>query len=101
MTKFNVIFHREAVADINDSFEWGVGFWGREHAIKWARKLYAICRERLSKFPQSCPVAPETEDVGTEIRQLVIDRYRVLFMIENNTVEIIHVRGPYTEYRAD
>jgi plasmid stabilization system protein ParE len=95
MKKFNVVFHRDAIADINDSFEWGVEFWGKEKAIKWARKLYAACRERLSIFPESCPVAPETEDIEIEIRQLVIDRYRVLFIIENNTVEIIHVRGPY------
>ncbi len=95
MKKFKVVFHRQAITDIDTSFEWGIEVWGKEQAVKWARNFYDACRERLSQFPESCSIAPESKDVGMTIRQLLIDRYRVLFVIEESTVEIIYVRGPY------
>ncbi len=101
MKKFKVIFHHDAVSDINASFDWGVEVWGKEQTVKWAKEFYSICRKRLSQFPATCPVAPESAEFDTTIRQLLIGRYRVLFIIEENTVEIIYVRGPYIESDAD
>lgn len=87
--KYKIIFHNQAIADIEASFDWGVRFWGKTQAQKWSRNFYTTCRKRLSHFPASCPKAPESEGPEVVIRQLVIDRYRALFVVEGDTVEIL------------
>jgi plasmid stabilization system protein ParE len=93
--KHKIIFHSQAVLDVKTSFDWGVRVWGKNQANKWANQFYKTCKKRLSVFPESCPIAPESQDLGLTIRQLVIDRYRVLFIVEKDTVEILYVRGAY------
>lgn len=50
----------------------------------------------LHLFPKRCPIAPEAQAiVGREIRQLFVGKrrqYRVLFVVEEDVVAIIHVR---------
>ena len=69
--------------------------WGKKQAEKWARQFYKTCKKRLSQFPEACPIAPESNELDITIRQLVIDRYRALFVVEGDTVEILYVRGAY------
>ncbi len=93
--KHKIIFHSQALLDIEASYHWGVRVWGKKQATKWANQFYKTCKKRLLQFPESCPIAPESEAVGFTIHQLVIDRYRALFVIEDDTVEILYVRGAY------
>ncbi len=93
--KYQVIFHSQAEQDIRISFDWGVRNWGKVEAEQWLRQIYRVCKKRLTQFPDSCPIAPESEEIGVIIRQLVIDRYRVLFTIQEKTVIILYVRGAY------
>lgn len=95
MKRYTVIFHPEAEKDIRVSLEWGVRMWGKRQAQQWVRRLYGAIKKRLGQFPESCPLAPEGEDVGVSIRQFVIDRYRVLFTVHGNTVIVLYVRGGY------
>src|SRR5947208_1147006 len=53
---------------------------------------------RLTSQPLSCSLAPESEDLGSAVRQLIVQRYRVLFIVEKKTVTILHVRGPYGDF---
>lgn len=99
--KYKVIFHTQAILDIEDSFEWGVRNWGKIQAEKWSRRFYTICKKRLSQFPEACPIAPESKELDISIRQLVIDRYRALFVVEGDTVEILYVRGAYSGFDDD
>lgn len=92
---YKVIFHAKAISDIETSFEWGVRNWGSKQAGRWSRRFYKTCQKRLSKFPEACPLAPECAELGITVRQLIIDRYRALFIVEGNTVEILYVRGAY------
>lgn len=48
--------------------------------------------ESLDQLAERCPVAPESEHVGKEIRHLVVGSYRVLYVIETNAVHVLHVR---------
>ena len=49
--------------------------------------------DTLSSMPHRCPVAPEKEIVGQEIRYLLYSkRYRILFGIEGDAVVIYHIR---------
>ena len=79
------------------SYEWGCRVWGITGANKWLRDFRRTIFRRLDTLPMSCALAPESEDLDTEVRQLIIDRYRVLFMISGKKVTILYVRGPYVE----
>jgi plasmid stabilization system protein ParE len=95
MKRYKVAFLPSAQHDLRLSFEWGASMWGKTQAKKWLRELSATCKKRLTQFPEACPIAPESEDLGRELRQLVIDRYRVIFVVVNDVVTILYVRGSY------
>lgn len=95
MKKYSVIFHPDAETDIISSFEWGRRVWGDNQAKAWAQALQRTIKLRLTSVPLSCPLAPESDDLGLTVRQLIVQRYRVLFIVEKKAVTILHVRGPY------
>jgi plasmid stabilization system protein ParE len=96
MKSYKVEFLPTAQQDLRLSFEWGTTVWGKTQAKKWLREFYAACKKRLQQFPESCPIAPESEDLGRELRQFVIGRYRVIFIVKGDTVTILYVRGAYS-----
>jgi plasmid stabilization system protein ParE len=58
----------------------------------------------LQKFPNRCTIAPEAKAVGREIRQLWIGKkrkYRVLFVVEEDIVAIVHVRDSRQSYLGE
>lgn len=95
--KCRVSFNHEAIGDIEGSYEWGVKNWGEEQAIRWVQDLYDSVYSRLSILPLGCPIAPESASSDFEIRQLLLNRYRVLFTIQEDEVRVIHLRGPFHE----
>ena len=95
MEKYKVILHSDAESDIDSSFKWGCRAWGEENAKLWVRKLRRTIRKQLTSLPLACPLAPESEQLGVFIRQLIVGRYRVLFTVTGRTVTILYVRGPY------
>ena len=95
MRKYKVILHPDAETDIGSSYQWGCQFWGKERAAAWVRELRGTIKSRLTTMPLSCSIAPESADLDAELRQLIVQRYRVLFILEKRTVTILHVRGPY------
>jgi plasmid stabilization system protein ParE len=98
MKEFKVIFANSAEADIYKSFEWGRQEWGDELAVKWAIELKTSVNKILKNFPLSQPIAPESEDLLFEVRQILVGRYRVLYRIEMEIVSILHVRGSFVNY---
>ncbi len=97
MKKYKVIFSQSAENNIYESYEWGCQEWGEEFAIKWAIELKNSVEKILKLFPYSQPIAPESYDVLFEIRQMLVGRYRVLFRIDELTVEILHVKGSFNQ----
>jgi plasmid stabilization system protein ParE len=95
MKRFKVVISPSAEADIIDSFLWGSSNWGVDAALEWAQRLRNEIRHRLRSMPLGYPIAPESADLGIELRQLIIGRYRVLFYMNGNEVRITHVRGSY------
>jgi len=95
MKRYSVSFVPDALNDIQDSFEWGLEFWGKDAADKWLVELHEAVFQRLSHFPRSCGVAPESEDGDGDIRQLNFLRYRIVFEIRGNQVIVLRVAGPY------
>ncbi|MBV9240498.1 MAG: type II toxin-antitoxin system RelE/ParE family toxin [Acidobacteria bacterium] len=48
--------------------------------------------ETLRAGPTRCALAPETDSLDSEIRQLLYGRYRILFTISKEMVVILRVR---------
>lgn len=88
--KYKVLLTAQAEAEIEEAY-----LWIREdspvHAAAWRRGLLAGV-QTVKAFPQRCAVAPESAAFAHEIRQLIYGVYRILFMIQKNTVQVLHVR---------
>ena len=95
MKRFRIEFTDEAKADISASYEWGKREWGHARALRWYRALRSAVRNLLSLFPFGNPIAPESEEFDVEIRQLIFQRYRILYEIKGKTVRILHLKGPF------
>ena len=90
--RFVVRVTRRAASNLREIAEWLDADGGPKVAERW---LDSIGRELsgLSEYPARQPLAPEDEEVrGPEIRQLVLGNYRVLFIIQQTAVFVIHVR---------
>jgi len=62
-----------------------------QNALNWyLRMITAI--EKLDLLAERCPLAPEDRDLNLGIRHLVIGDYRALYIINDEVVEILHVR---------
>lgn len=60
-----------------------------ETAERWVENLFAAA-ERLEQFPESGRVVPE---VGRpDIREIIHDRYRIIYKIKPERVEVLTVR---------
>jgi plasmid stabilization system protein ParE len=99
MKKHSVIFHPDAETDVSSSYHWGRRVWGDKQAKAWVQELQHAIKLRLTSLPLSCPLAPESDDLGIQVRQLIVQRYRVLFIVKKKTVTILHIRGPYAASR--
>lgn len=93
--KYRVTFNREALGDIERSYEWGRRHWGEELTARWLDELFSTVDSRLASFPLGCPLAPESVESMYEIRQLIFDRYRILYTVRADEVLVIHLRGPH------
>jgi plasmid stabilization system protein ParE len=96
MSRYNVEFSEIAESELVESILWGIDFWGEEAAFRWVREFKRKAQNQLARFPLAQPFAPESELVDGEVRQLIIGRYRILFEIVDKTVNILHIKGPFS-----
>lgn len=97
MKKYKIKLETSVLQDIEQSYVWGCKQWGVEQAQKWYRSAKETIRN-LAVFPERLPIAPEAKDTTEfqeEIRQMVFQRYRILFTVKGNTVHVLHLRGAY------
>ena len=59
-------------------------------------KIDELIARRLSESPAACPLAPESKDLPLEVRQLIIQRYRILFNVGDLEVYILRIMGPFS-----
>ena len=99
MKRFRVVVTPFAEANVREAHEWLAG----ENPAYAARWLAGV-REKilgLERFPDSHPVAPESDAFDCEIRQLLYGRgtsWRIFFTIEGSTVQVLHVRHGSRDY---
>jgi plasmid stabilization system protein ParE len=95
MKRYAVVFEESAQTDVRESYDWGCRAWGQQEAKQWVRQLRTIVSQQLAIVPKGFSLAPEDDEFSEEIRQMVVDRYRVLFTIRGRKVHVLHVRGGY------
>jgi plasmid stabilization system protein ParE len=92
---FQLRLTRKAALDIAEKYTWMVEHISAAAANRWRDELVTAIR-LLETSARSCAEAPESEWMRTEIRQLISGRrksvYRILFRIQNETVEVLRVR---------
>ena len=87
---YQVITEPQAEAGIHEAFRW-IAEDSPTNAFRWEQGLEAAV-DSLETFPERCPLAPESEAFGYEIRQLLFGSYRILFTIRGPAVHVLHVR---------
>ncbi len=82
---YRVRFSQTAVADADAIYEWMKTHYSEKTATKWYNGLVDAV-QTLKEFPNSFPYAPEREETGMELRQLLYGKrsavYRVIFAVE-------------------
>ena len=91
---FQVNFRPQALADIEGAVTW-LARTNPEAAARWRTGLFRIV-ENLETNPNRYAEAEESVDLGSGLRELLYGRrrniYRILFTIEEQTVNILRVR---------
>lgn len=62
-----------------------------ENAVNWYLRLVEAI-ENLDVMAERCPIAPEDTDLHLGIRHLIIGNYRVLYLINDHRVDVLHIR---------
>jgi plasmid stabilization system protein ParE len=87
---FTVVVEKEAEEDLKAVANWLAQYSGNKAVLWYFDATEAI--ESLGNFPARCPLAPESRKFGVEIRHLIFDKYRILFIIDDETVYVLRVR---------
>jgi plasmid stabilization system protein ParE len=92
---FRVEISAEAESDADGILEWLISQHAGETGIRWFLALDDAIAS-LATFPKRCPLAPESVCFPFEVRQLLYGHkphvYRILFSIEGQTVNVLHIR---------
>ncbi|MDP8982015.1 MAG: type II toxin-antitoxin system RelE/ParE family toxin [Acidobacteriota bacterium] len=92
---FRVETTAEAEHDGDAILEWLLSQHAGDSGIRWFVALEEAIAS-LATFPKRCPIAPESSEFPFEVRHLLYGRkphvYRILFTIEHDTVDILHIR---------
>ena len=83
-----------ALADIDEALTW-LSQQSSQAAARWHASLLEKV-QTLEEYPERCPLAAEAEVLRVELRQLLFGKrrrvYRILFTIEANVVNVLHIR---------
>lgn len=60
-------------------------------ATAWKLRLSEAI-ESLERFPTRHPLAPEAEEALVPVRQFIVGSHRILYIVEQDTVQILTVR---------
>ena len=90
MKTYQINIRPTAELDIRNRYE-QIYSESPENANHWYKDLISAIRS-LEHLALRCPIAEEDTEFGLGIRQLVVGRYRIIYLTTENSVEILHVR---------
>ncbi len=100
---YQVLITPSAKADIFEINAWLLENYP-DTAEKWLFGLSQTVTS-LSKFPERCPVSPESEAFDVTVRHFIYGKkphtYRILFSIQNDQVFILRVRSTKQQKLTD
>jgi toxin ParE1/3/4 len=103
--KYTIHIQPEAETNMEEAYQWLLEH-APAYAADWFNGLVGEFR-RLEVYPEKFPLAPENRFglFEREIRQMFYGRgfwkYRVLFFVEGQTVQIVHVRHGARRWLGD
>ncbi|MBN3921988.1 type II toxin-antitoxin system RelE/ParE family toxin [Nostoc sp. NMS4] len=100
---YQVLIQPTAFQEIEMSYRWMCDNLSAEVAKNWYYELQDAIAS-LQEFPNRCSIAPEVAVIGREIRQLWVGKrrkYRVLFVVEEDIVAILHVHHSRQSYLGE
>ena len=102
---FRVILQPRAEQDIGNAARWILQeSKSPATALRWARGIRAKI-DTLKVNPLRCPIDPDSDAYGAEVRMLLFGRrrgkYRVLFTVRGDTVRVLTVRHTAQRTLAD
>ncbi|MEO0443643.1 MAG: type II toxin-antitoxin system RelE/ParE family toxin [Pseudomonadota bacterium] len=92
MQTYEVVVTETAENEIDEYLDFIAGD-SLENAIGWYNNIYDEI-STLSELALRCPVADENPYFEFEIRCLLVKDYRVLYRINGNIVEVLHIKHP-------
>ena len=93
---YTVIVEERAKRDIRDA-----AYWMAQHSPEKAMLWHFEIEEAivsLENSPFRCPLAGESRYSPEEIRQLIFEKYRILFAVREEEVHVLHVRHGARDY---
>lgn len=92
---YRVEVSAQAESDAAAILEWLLSQHAGETGLRWFFAMEDAIAS-LSTLPERCPLAPETGRFPFEVRQLFYGHkphvYRILFTVEGDTVNVVHIR---------
>jgi plasmid stabilization system protein ParE len=92
--KYSIEVLPQALDNIESAYRWIADNLSAEAAEQWYEELLAAINS-LEKFPNRAVQAPESVEIGQDIRQLFVGkarRYRILFLVGNGRITILYIR---------
>lgn len=90
--KYRVVFRPEAHNEAVDAAAYMLVEGYGEAALEWYARLEEAVAS-LASMPARCPLAREHASFpGIELRQLLVKPYRLILVIRNDEVHVLHVR---------
>lgn len=90
MSNFKVNLPESVIDEIEHYFVY-IAQDSIQNALNWYQdieeKIYT-----LDEFPSRCPVAYEDRFHDFEVRNLIFGEYRIIFRIQDKTVQVLHVK---------
>jgi plasmid stabilization system protein ParE len=92
MKRYRVMFASEALEEALAAAAY-IASDAPTTAASWYEGLQQAI-DSLGSFPRRCPVAPESEFLGHELRHLTYKSHRIIFRIEQDArvVRVLHIR---------
>ncbi len=101
--QFQVVVTPSGKADIFEINAWLLENYP-ERAEDWLWRISQAITS-LSKFPERCPVSPESKVFDVVVRQLLYGKkpniYRILFSIQDEKVYILRIRSTKQQNISD
>lgn len=93
---FRIVVEDQAYAEMEEAYQW-IAQYSPEKATLWYFDITEKI-ESLQQYPYRCPLAPENELFPEEIRQLIFEKYRILFTVRDEDIHVLHVWHSRRDY---